>query len=50
MFLARDDGPGALADHQAYVFMSGERDPDNDTVEVRAFARIFMASKTWSAW
>ncbi len=39
MFLARDDGPGALADHQAYVFISGERDPDNDTVEVRAFHR-----------
>lgn len=39
MFLARDDGRGGIADHQAYVFISGERDPDNDTVEVRAFRR-----------
>ncbi len=39
MFLARDDGPNPVAAHQAYVFTSGERDPDNDTVEVRAFRR-----------
>jgi hypothetical protein len=39
MFLARDVGPKAVADHVAYTFISGERDPDNDTVEVRAFKR-----------
>lgn len=35
--LARDLGPRAIQEHAAYVFISGERDPDNDTMEVRAF-------------
>ena len=37
--LARDSGPEAVEEDDAYVFMSGERDPDNDTMEVRAFKR-----------
>ncbi len=35
--LARDAGPNTVAGEDAYVFISGERDPDNDTMEVRAF-------------
>jgi hypothetical protein len=37
--LARDGGTNAVAREDAYVFISGERDPDNDTIEVRAFTR-----------
>ena len=37
--LARDSGPKAVEGDDAYVFMSGERDHDNDTMEVRAFKR-----------
>jgi hypothetical protein len=37
--LARDLGAKAIADDYAYVFMSGERDQDNDTMEVRAFKK-----------
>jgi hypothetical protein len=37
--LARDPGPKAIPEHVAYTFISGERDPDNDTMEVRAFSR-----------
>ncbi|QEH32050.1 NHL repeat protein [Aquisphaera giovannonii] len=35
--LARDAGPKAVLGDDAYVFISGERDPDNDAMEVRAF-------------
>jgi sugar lactone lactonase YvrE len=35
--LARDPGQHAIAGNVAYVFMSGERDPDNNNIEVRAF-------------
>jgi hypothetical protein len=35
--LARDPGPHPIANNVAYVFMSGERDADNNTLEVRAF-------------
>jgi hypothetical protein len=35
--LARDLGAKAVEGNYAYVFISGERDPDNDTMEVRAF-------------
>ncbi len=34
--LARDPGPKAIPDIAAYTFISGERDPDNNTMEVRA--------------
>jgi hypothetical protein len=34
--LARDPGPKAIPDVAAYTFISGERDPDNNTMEVRA--------------
>ena len=37
--LARDAGPKAVEEDDAYVFISGERDLDNDTMEVRAFKR-----------
>ncbi len=37
--LARDSGPRAVEEDDAYVFISGERDLDNDTMEVRAFRR-----------
>jgi Protein of unknown function (DUF4038)/Putative collagen-binding domain of a collagenase len=37
--LARDLGAKAVEGNYAYVFISGERDPDNDTMEVRAFKR-----------
>lgn len=37
--LARDLGAKALPDNAAYTFISGERDPDNDTLEVRAITR-----------
>jgi hypothetical protein len=37
--LARDPGPHAVPEHVAYTFISGERDPDNDRIEVRAFSR-----------
>jgi hypothetical protein len=35
--LARDPGPNPIKANVAYVFTSGERDPDNNTLEVRAF-------------
>ena len=35
--LARDGGPARHFGKCRYVFMSGERDPDNNTLEVRAF-------------
>ena len=34
--LARDPGPKAIPYVSAYTFISGERDPDNNTMEVRA--------------
>ena len=37
--LARDTGAKAVEGDDAYVFISGERDLDNDTMEVRAFGR-----------
>ena len=37
--LARDSGPKAVEGDDAYAFISGERDLDNDTMEVRAFKR-----------
>ena len=37
--LSRDSGPKAVEEDDAYVFISGERDLDNDTMEVRAFKR-----------
>jgi hypothetical protein len=37
--LSRDSGPKAVAEDNAYVFISGERDQDNDTMEVRAIKR-----------
>ena len=35
--LARDTGATPSPDHYAYVFESGQRDPDNFTIEVRGF-------------
>jgi hypothetical protein len=37
--LARDLGERPVAENYAYVFMFGERDQDNDTMEVRAFTK-----------
>jgi sugar lactone lactonase YvrE len=37
--LSHDSGPKAVAEHDAYVFISGERDLDNDVMEVRAFKK-----------
>ena len=37
--LARDIGAKAIADTVAYTFISGERDPDNNNIEVRAIKR-----------
>lgn len=37
--LSRDSGPKAVEGDDAYVFISGERDLDNDTMEVRAFRK-----------
>jgi hypothetical protein len=34
--LARDPGPNAIQDVAAFTFISGERDADNNTIEVRA--------------
>jgi len=35
--LSRDSGPNPCTDYYAYVFQSGQRDPDNFTIEVRGF-------------
>ena len=37
--LSRDSGPKPVEEDDAYVYISGERDLDNDTMEVRAFKR-----------
>jgi hypothetical protein len=37
--LSRDLGEKAVKEDSAYVYISGERDLDNDTMEVRAFKR-----------
>jgi hypothetical protein len=37
--LSLDAGPKAVETDDAYVFISGERDQDNDTMEVRAFKK-----------
>ena len=37
--LARDNGKNALPDIVAYTFISGERDGDNNNMEVRAFRK-----------
>jgi hypothetical protein len=37
--LCVDRGKNAVPDTYAYVFMSGERDPDNNEIEVRAFKK-----------
>ena len=40
--LSHDSGPEAVREHEAYVFISGERDQDNDTMEVRAFKQDYQ--------
>jgi hypothetical protein len=45
--LARDLGPKALRDDAAYVLESGERDPDNDTIEIRAFKTGGEMESVW---
>jgi hypothetical protein len=39
MHACRDLGEKAPADYYAYVLMSGERDPDNTSIELRAFTK-----------